>query len=85
MSPPKSLAVFCGASSGNSPSFIAAARSVGVAFAEANCELIYGGGQLGLMGEVARACLETKGGRVLGVIPTAVRLPPLSSFLEKLK
>lgn len=64
------LTVFCGASSGNSPAFLAVAQQVGRAFAQANCTLVYGGGQLGLMGAVSEACLLA-GGSIHGVIPSA--------------
>ncbi len=47
---------------------VAAARTLGVAVADAGVELIYGGGTRGIMGEVARACLRS-GGIVVGVIP----------------
>ncbi|MBD0272324.1 MAG: TIGR00730 family Rossman fold protein [Acetobacteraceae bacterium] len=67
-SPIRSVAVFCGARTGTDPAHAEAARRLGAAIAEAGMTLIYGGGGLGLMGEVARAAVET-GGRVRGVIP----------------
>lgn len=66
------IAVFCGASTGNSPAFVAAAQSVGRALAKDEQLLVYGGGQLGIMGAVAEATLEA-GGWIHGVIPEAVR------------
>lgn len=81
--PVEALTVFCGASSGSNPSFLAAAREVGVAFAKNNVELIYGGGRLGLMGAVAEACLSTKGGRIHGVIPEAVRTVPHARWIYR--
>ena len=66
--PIQSVAVFCGARTGADPAHAAAARELGSALAEAGMTLIYGGGGLGLMGEVARAAVEA-GGRVRGVIP----------------
>lgn len=67
-SPIRSVAVFCGARRGHNPAHAAAARELGAAIAEAGMTLIYGGGGVGLMGEVARAAVEG-GGRVRGVIP----------------
>lgn len=66
--PIRSVAVFCGARSGHDPAHAAAARQLGTAIAEAGLTLIYGGGGIGLMGEVARAAVAA-GGRVRGVIP----------------
>jgi hypothetical protein len=67
-SPIQSVAVFCGARTGSDPAHAEAARKLGAALAEAGMTLIYGGGGIGLMGEVARAAVEA-GGRVRGVIP----------------
>ncbi len=66
--PKRSLCVYCGSSPGNDPAYAEAARHLGRQLAEAGIGLVYGGGSLGLMGEVARACLE-HGGHVIGVIP----------------
>jgi hypothetical protein len=67
----RAICVFCGASSGADPSYIAAARTVGAGLAERGIEVVYGGGRLGLMGAVADAALAA-GGRVTGVIPGAL-------------
>ena len=53
---------------GNDPAFTRAAQDTGRALAERGIRLIYGGGNVGLMGKVADACLEA-GGEVEGVIP----------------
>jgi uncharacterized protein (TIGR00730 family) len=63
------IAVFCGASSGNDPSYLEASRNVGRVLAERGIGVVYGGGHVGLMGAVADAAMEA-GGRVVGVIPT---------------
>ena len=63
------ICVYCGSSPGNDARYEAAARSVGVAIAEAGARLVYGGGKAGLMGVVADAALS-HGGQVVGVIPT---------------
>lgn len=62
------ICVYCGSGTGSRPIYAEAARGLGKALAEAKIGLVYGGGSLGLMGEVARATLEN-GGRVTGVIP----------------
>ena len=63
-----SICVFCGSGPGKNPAYAAAAQSLGKAMAAAGIRLVYGGGSLGLMGEVARAVL-TSGGKVTGIIP----------------
>jgi uncharacterized protein (TIGR00730 family) len=70
MRPPavKSVCVFCGAREGVDPAYAAAATATGQALAEAGFRLIYGAGDIGLMGAVARAA-EAAGGVTLGVIP----------------
>lgn len=65
---PFSVCIFCGSRSGASPAFETVAASFGKAIAERGWRLIYGGGEVGLMGVVARAALAA-GGTVLGVIP----------------
>ncbi len=67
----KSLCVFCGSSSGTNPAYSEAARQVGRLLAAQAIELVYGGGNVGLMGALADACLEA-GGRVVGIIPRAL-------------
>lgn len=64
-----SICVFCGSGPGRNPAYVAAAQTVGRAMAEAGIRLVYGGGSLGLMGEVARAVLSN-GGKVTGIIPS---------------
>ena len=63
------LCVFCGASPGRDPAYLALARSVGAGLAARGIGVVYGGGRVGLMGAVADAALEA-GGEVIGVIPT---------------
>ncbi len=64
----KNIVVFCASSSGNDPAFVEAARDLGSTLAARGCTLIYGGGNVGLMGTVADAVM-TGGGRVVGIIP----------------
>jgi len=62
------VCVFCGSSSGQNPVFMQAAQALGKAISDANMGLIYGGAQVGLMGQVADAVLAG-GQKVVGVIP----------------
>jgi uncharacterized protein (TIGR00730 family) len=64
----RSVAVFCGSKTGNHPVYAAAAQDLGQGLARAKVRLVYGGGRIGLMGELADAVLAA-GGQVLGVIP----------------
>jgi uncharacterized protein (TIGR00730 family) len=68
---PRAICVFCGASAGAKPAYLAAARAVGATLGKRGIELVYGGGRVGLMGAVADAALAA-GGRVTGVIPAAL-------------
>ena len=67
----KRLCVFCGSNSGRDPAYRTAAEAVGGLLAGRGIELVYGGGNVGLMGIVADACLGA-GGRAIGVIPEAL-------------
>lgn len=69
MSAFRSICVFCGSRSGHRPAYAAAARAFGQAIAANGWRLVYGAGDVGLMGEVARAAQEA-GARTMGVIPT---------------
>ena len=62
------VCVYCGSGEGRNPAYAAAARQLGTSLATSGIGLVYGGGSLGLMGEVARATLQ-HGGRVTGIIP----------------
>ena len=62
------ICVFCGASSGASPIYAAAARGFGERLANAGIGIVTGGGRVGLMGAVAEGALGA-GGEVIGVIP----------------
>ncbi len=65
------LCVFCGSSVGSRRSYTQAARRVGTLLASRKIGLVYGGGNVGLMGEVADATLAA-GGEAIGVIPEAL-------------
>ncbi len=62
------LCVYCGSSPGRRPLFLAAAREMGRELAGQGIGLVYGGGSVGLMGELADTVLAA-GGEVVGVIP----------------
>lgn len=64
-----SICVFCGSRSGSNPAYAAAAIEFGTTIAQENWRLVYGAGDVGLMGEVARAA-QTAGAPTFGVIPT---------------
>ena len=67
----KRLCVFCGSNAGNNPIYRAEAEKLGRLLATRGIELVYGAGNIGLMGALADACLEA-GGTVIGIIPEAL-------------
>jgi uncharacterized protein (TIGR00730 family) len=70
------VCVFCGSSLGNRDAFQEAARELGSLLAANGIELIYGGGNCGLMGVLADEVLKG-GGRVTGVIPEGLMVKEL--------
>lgn len=62
------VCVFCGSSTGKDPSFADSAHAFGQLLAESGHTLIYGGGNIGLMGVVADSVLSANG-KVIGIIP----------------
>ena len=64
----ENICVYCGSGTGRNPVYVDAAQTLGRGMAEAGIGLVYGGGSLGLMGEIARTVLR-HGGRVTGIIP----------------
>jgi uncharacterized protein (TIGR00730 family) len=62
------ICVFCGSATGTNPVYTAAARDLGVLFAKSSHTLVYGGGNIGLMGVLADAVIDNAG-EVIGVIP----------------
>ncbi len=63
-----SLCVFCGSQAGADPAYRAAAATLGRGLAAHGASLVFGGGNVGLMGVLADAVLAG-GGKVVGVIP----------------
>jgi uncharacterized protein (TIGR00730 family) len=68
MSTLRTICVYCGSGPGSNPAFVAAARLFGKILAENKVRLVYGGGSVGLMGELATSVLD-HGGFVTGIIP----------------
>lgn len=66
--PISSVCVYCGSRDGIHPAYAEAAEDLGSALARAELRLVYGAGDVGLMGRVARAA-QTAGGKTFGVIP----------------
>ena len=64
----RSICVYCGSNAGSKPAYTERATALGDRIAKEGLRLIYGGGNVGLMGVVANAVLEA-GGKVTGVIP----------------
>lgn len=67
----KSICIYCGSRTGNNPDLMPMAYKVGEQIAKAGHTVVYGGANVGLMGQVADGALS-KGGRVLGVIPQLI-------------
>ncbi|GMG82261.1 TIGR00730 family Rossman fold protein [Paralimibaculum aggregatum] len=66
--PIRSVCLYCGSRFGREPGYAEIARRFGRGVAEAGLRLVYGGGDVGLMGEAARAAVEA-GAHVTGIIP----------------
>ncbi|WP_211451293.1 TIGR00730 family Rossman fold protein [Collimonas antrihumi] len=67
----KSLCIYCGSSPGATPVYAQAARELAQAMVEQNIALVYGGGNVGLMGIIADEVMRL-GGQATGVIPEAL-------------
>lgn len=68
MSAIRKICVYCGSGPGGDPAFVETARAFGTILAKNGIGLVYGGGSIGLMGEMAKAVLS-HGGEVIGIIP----------------
>ena len=78
------VCVFCGSAAGHNPVFEKAAKELGFLLGSSHHTLVYGGGNIGLMGIVADSVLQT-GGKVIGVIPDfLVRLEVAHTGLTEL-
>lgn len=67
------ICVYCGSRNGKRPEYRAAARALGRELVMRDISLVYGGGRLGMMGQLADSVLEA-GGRVFGVIPADLKI-----------
>jgi uncharacterized protein (TIGR00730 family) len=70
----KSLAVFCGSSIGSSPEYQLKAEKMGKALVKNNISLVYGGGNIGLMGKIA-TYVSSNNIEVIGILPKKLNLP----------
>ena len=77
----KSLCVYCGSSPGLLPSYLEAAQAFGRLIAAESITLVYGGGNVGLMGALADSVLQS-GGKVIGVIPERRRCALHKDYLS---
>ena len=68
----KRICVYCGSNHGANPAFTAAAKELGALLAAEGIGLVYGAGNVGLMGEVADAVLSA-GGEVIGAMPGVLK------------
>jgi uncharacterized protein (TIGR00730 family) len=69
----RTVCVYCGSGAGTKPAFVEAAQAFGRLLAENGIGLVYGGGSVGLMGELATSVLD-HGGHVTGIIPEFLML-----------
>jgi len=67
----KKICVFCGSSDGKYSEYLKAASGLGELLAKNGAGLVYGGGKMGLMGELSRSVIKN-GGKVTGVIPKGI-------------
>ena len=68
----KGISIFCGSSLDEDKEIIASAYHLGTYLAQKKVTLVYGGGKVGLMGQVAQGALDT-GGQIIGVIPNFLK------------
>ncbi|RBP78278.1 TIGR00730 family Rossman fold protein [Marinomonas rhizomae] len=62
------VAIYCGSAEGHSPEYANGVKALGVHLAKQGIDIVYGGGNVGLMGVIANSALQA-GGKVIGVIP----------------
>jgi uncharacterized protein (TIGR00730 family) len=73
----RAVCVFCGSQRGARAGYVAAARDLGRLSAARGIAVVYGGGHVGMMGELADATLAA-GGQVVGVIPQHLMRPEVA-------
>ena len=67
----RSVCVYCGSQDGRDPAHAEAARAMGDALVDRGLRLVFGGGHVGMMGQIADRVLE-RGGEAVGVIPRSL-------------
>jgi uncharacterized protein (TIGR00730 family) len=77
VNPVRSVCVFCGSSSGSRPEYAAVARELGGLLARRGIGIVFGGGHVGMMGQLADAALAARG-TVVGVIPEHLMRPEVA-------
>ncbi|MEZ5659024.1 MAG: TIGR00730 family Rossman fold protein [Burkholderiaceae bacterium] len=75
----KRICVFCGAKAGHDPRWRDLAQATGRALARRGLGLVYGGGGIGLMGELAQSAMAA-GGEVMGIIPRSLIRQEVGAF-----
>lgn len=65
------ICVFCASNDGANPIYLETAEKVGIFLAEKNIGLVYGGGRVGLMGQIADTVMKNNG-NVIGIIPKSL-------------
>ncbi|CAN5448621.1 TIGR00730 family Rossman fold protein [soil metagenome] len=75
----KSICIFCGSAIGNDPEIVKIAEETGKFFADNNIRLVYGGGNVGLMGVVSNTVMKA-GGETTGVIPKFMMNKEIANF-----
>ena len=73
------VCVYCGASPGKHPAYKTMAQRLGKLLASHHIGLVYGGGDVGVMGDIANAVLQ-EGGEVIGIIPKALATKEVAHF-----
>ena len=73
----KALCIFAGSNAGTNPIYAETARALGEALARRGMTLVFGGGRVGLMGAASQGA-RTAGGKVIGVIPSALQRKELA-------
>lgn len=66
-----SICINCGSSPGLKPDYMESAKKLGILLANKNIRIIYGGANVGLMGQIANTALDN-GGEVIGIIPEKI-------------
>lgn len=77
LKPGRSICVFCGSASGSRPEYAAVARELGELLARCGIGVVFGGGHVGMMGQLADAALAAHGS-VVGVIPEHLMRPEVA-------